>query len=261
MDDKLKKQILHSFNAMQNSMALNTFKTYSVCLKKLLNNTVTINSRSRHRQYRAVLALLKKLGFSIDFTLPPFIKRGDSLKKNIVAKLVDNDKLKQAMSIIPNSSKGNQAKIAIQIALGSGLRLSEILNLQPNDISFQEYFDNSSGKTVVIPSICVSGKGGKTRLTSFSGDPSLLKNFKPFSINLDYLQYIFKKLHKNGLIFTFHSLRHTFATAQVQRGTPLQLVQSMLGHASIATTAIYTHLALDCAALLKAGFGTVVSSN
>jgi integrase len=249
-----KKKILKAFEGLRNTMAVNTFKVYFTCLKKILTNSVKINSKARYFQYASTLKMIKRLGFEIDFKLPPFCKRGDGIKKNVIDKIVTDENLQKILGCVPNTEKGNQARVAIQIALGSGLRLSEVLNLKPSDISFKTH-QNKDGQKYNFALISVNGKGGKTRVVSFSGDDEVLKNFKAFSISINYIQDIFKKCHRQGIKSTFHSLRHTFATKQLERGAKISFLQQALGHSNIQTTSVYLHCQPNFDDLLSLGFG------
>jgi len=151
---------------------------------------------------------------------------------------------------------GERDKAIVMVLYGCGLRVSELIELKLSDIYFEEGF------------IKVMGKGSKERFVPI-GNQTLRQ------INL-YLQYIRNHqnenekgrgklfLNRNGgklsRIFVFkiiqslgikaglekkispHTLRHSFATILVEGGADLRAVQMMLGHSSITTTEIYTHL-------------------
>lgn len=132
-----------------------------------------------------------------------------------------------------------------------GLRVSELVGLRLGDLFFDEGF------------IRVTGKGDKQRLVPISG-PALdrIRKYlavRPGRSNIDIL---FLNNRGNGLtrvmIFTIlkeaalaagidktvspHTLRHSFATHLLEGGASIRQVQEMLGHESILTTEIYTHL-------------------
>jgi integrase/recombinase XerD len=137
-----------------------------------------------------------------------------------------------------------------------GLRVSETVNLCISDISFKEEF------------VKVTGKGNKERLVPVSQVAlDALENYirhvrvhiEPASGNHDIVFlnkrgtrlsrvmvfYIMKDLAKKAGIkksISPHTLRHSFATSLVEAGADLRAVQQMLGHESITTTEIYTHI-------------------
>ncbi len=152
-------------------------------------------------------------------------------------------------------SKGNQTavrnQLIIELAMGTGLRVSEMVNLKITDVHL------GKGQNSLIVR---KGKGGKDRVVAFS---SALKN-----LILDYLDYrvsqspylfhsergermtrfgisrVFKNLAKMAGIaehHSIHSLRHTYATNLYKASDyNLRLVQKQLGHSSITTTSVYS---------------------
>jgi len=129
-------------------------------------------------------------------------------------------------------------KIAFLLAFGSGLRISEVLKLEPRDINFQE-------KKMFIR----EAKGGKDRIVPMPKGfkQKHLKMF-PLKIGCRALEMAFRKYcietgilkYKPGI--HFHSLRHGFATKCIEGGMKLPLLQMLLGHSKIDTTMIYVHL-------------------
>jgi integrase/recombinase XerD len=126
-------------------------------------------------------------------------------------------------------------KVAFLLGFGSGMRVSEIVNLQPRDINFKE-------KRILIR----DGKGKKDRVVP------LAKGFKekhmkliPLKVGIRALQSAFNsacnrarlKDSKPGI--HFHSLRHGFATQCVKNGMAVHYVRTLLGHSSISTTNVY----------------------
>ena len=160
-------------------------------------------------------------------------------------------------SINLSKPEGHRNKAIIEVLYSCGLRVSELINLALNNLYFDEGF------------IRVIGKGNKERLVPISQ-----KAIKEIQIYIEsyrnYFQHIDKDsenilfLNRRGkkltrvMIFTIikqlaqkaeikknispHTFRHSFATHLVQGGCDLRAVQEMLGHESILTTEIYTHL-------------------
>mgnify|MGYP002623559314 CR=1 FL=1 len=151
-------------------------------------------------------------------------------------------------------SKRNKA--IIEMLYGSGLRVSELVNLKLSDIYWEDGF------------LKVRGKGSKERLVPFS--PSAEKAYKEWAdgtrAELEILPAYrdFAFLNRRGkpltrvMIFYIikyaadmagikktispHTLRHSFATHLLQNGADIRIIQQMLGHESITTTEVYTHL-------------------
>ncbi len=144
--------------------------------------------------------------------------------------------------------------VILLLGYGSGLRLQEILNLQPDDI------DIKSRHVHVI-----QGKGKKDRVTILAKQfKEKHKDYLPFKITKMAVQGLFTKMTvklginkviatyttKNGKVrniykYHFHCLRHSFAHNLLDKGVPLSAVQEFLGHANISTTGRYTKLTGD----------------
>lgn len=130
-------------------------------------------------------------------------------------------------------------KVAFLLAWGSGLRVSEVIKLQRNDIDFE-------GKQIRIN----EGKGKKDRIVPLPrGFKEKHLEFIPFDFKDRNLQKAFRTYaEKSGLkekkpSVHFHSLRHGFATQCLRKGINLRSIQQMLGHSDLGTTAIYLQLA------------------
>jgi len=159
-------------------------------------------------------------------------------------------------SIDLSHPQGERNKAILEILYGCGVRVSELVNLRLEDLHFNEGF------------ITVIGKGNKQRLVPAgeraAGQTERYISFvrshqvpKPGSENRVFLNR-FGKLLTRAMVFEIvkqaagaacitktvspHTLRHSFATHLVENGADLRAVQEMLGHASITTTEIYTHL-------------------
>jgi len=126
-------------------------------------------------------------------------------------------------------------KALFRFLVNTGLRISEFMELSEDDIQF---FDQ-------IVRIRIRGKGSKERVIQV--DPEIMEEVmtqgilkkKPSvrTIQRKMKEYINKAGIKKKL--TPHSLRHTFAILLMEQGVPLNRIQSLLGHESIATTSIY----------------------
>ena len=153
-----------------------------------------------------------------------------------------------------SKAEGHRNKAIIETLYGCGLRVSELVNLRLTDVHAGEGF------------VTVTGKGNKQRLVPI-GRRALkeIENYMPGRNNLTVIydqNIIF--LNRRGrrltraMVFTIikdlaakagimknispHTFRHSFATHLVEGGADLRAVQEMLGHESILTTEIYTHI-------------------
>ena len=148
-------------------------------------------------------------------------------------------------------------KAILELLFSTGLRVSELSSLNRDSVNLK------SGE------FSIRGKGGKIRLVFVSDsaknaiinyikqrkdiDPALFvhfkkvgnKNFCSLRLTPRSIQRIVKKYAiKAGIVkkVTPHTLRHSFATDLLMNGADIRSVQSMLGHSSITTTQIYTHI-------------------
>jgi len=153
---------------------------------------------------------------------------------------------------------GHRNVAIIETLYGSGLRVSELVSIRLSDI----YFDEKYMK--------ITGKGSKQRLVPLSDKTIEQINFwlkernlitiKPKHEDFLFLNrrgsqmsrvmvfYIIKKLAKDTGIskkISPHTFRHSFATHLLEGGANLRAIQQLLGHSSIITTEIYTHLSMD----------------
>lgn len=155
-----------------------------------------------------------------------------------------------------SKAEGHRNRAIIETLYSCGLRVSELVNLRFSDLFFEEGF------------IRVIGKGNKERLVPVS--PSVEKEIGIYNDHVRRHQNIHHGdenivfLNRRGaqltrvMIFTIiknlaasiglkksispHTFRHSFATHMIEGGANLRAVQEMLGHESITTTEIYTHL-------------------
>lgn len=161
-----------------------------------------------------------------------------------------------------STPEGARNRAMLEVLYSSGLRVSELVDLKLNNV----YFD--------ISFLRVTGKGNKERLVPIGRDA--MKFMKIYIDEIrgkhphkpphkDSSAYVFLNRHGKKLtrvmVFTIiknlalsiglnktvspHTFRHSFATHLIEGGADLRAVQEMLGHESITTTEIYTHLDRD----------------
>lgn len=151
---------------------------------------------------------------------------------------------------------GQRNKCMIEVLYGCGLRVSELIDVKISNVNCTENY------------IKINGKGGKTRLVPIAD--YTCEQIKNYINNVRSRQKINKKhedflfLNSRGtsmsrvIVFLIikemvekagvnkkispHTFRHSFATHLLQNGADLRFIQEMLGHSSITTTTVYTHL-------------------
>ena len=152
--------------------------------------------------------------------------------------------------------QGERNRAIIELLYSCGLRVSELINLRISDLFFEEAF------------IRVEGKGSKQRLipiapitqryiNTYINQIRVLQEVKPRASDIIFLNRRGNKLTRNMIFIIIkdlvekagieknvspHTFRHSFATHLLQNGADLSAIQQMLGHESITTTEIYTHI-------------------
>lgn len=152
--------------------------------------------------------------------------------------------------------EGMRNKAILETMFSCGLRVSETVNLQISHIFFDDEFVKVTGKgdkerlvpigQSAIKAIRLYKDNVRNHLDIKAGNSDILfLNRRGSKMSRGMIFYIIKELAKNiGLKKNIspHTFRHSFATALVEGGADLRAVQQMLGHESITTTEIYTHL-------------------
>ncbi len=159
------------------------------------------------------------------------------------------------------ATKNTKHRLSLALAYGAGLRISEVVQLQVQDLDLEQMI-------VTVR----QGKGKKDRVTVMP--ESLVKDFRTFLQGKDAHDLVFES-ERGGplstrslqLVFarschaaeiskdaTFHSLRHSFATHLLENGTDIRYVQALLGHANIRTTQRYTQVTNPAIRNIKSPF-------
>lgn len=150
---------------------------------------------------------------------------------------------------------GKRDRAMLEVLYATGLRVSELVDLQMEDVHLTMGFIRTIGKgnkERIVP----LGKMARDALTTYldEGRPQLMKQKKTDMLFLNHRgerlsrQGFWKMLKKLAIKanivkpLTPHTLRHSFATHLLENGADLRAVQELLGHADISTTQIYTHV-------------------
>ncbi|MBK9984799.1 MAG: site-specific tyrosine recombinase XerD [Saprospiraceae bacterium] len=224
-------------------------------------NDVEISRRSQARMLSGVRSFFQYMMLEDMITVDPTeLVQGPKLDQYLPEVLSYEEIMRMLESIDRSTPQGTRNVAIIETLYACGLRVSELTGLRISHI----YPD--------LQMIRVIGKNNKERLIPIGesalhhinlyleGDRNRMMNIDPASADILFLNRRGKKLsrvtiftiikeavEKAGItkIISPHSLRHSFATHLVEGGADLRAVQEMLGHASITTTEIYTHLNAD----------------
>ena len=169
------------------------------------------------------------------------------------------DEINRMMAAIDlSTNEGHRNRAMMEMLYGSGLRVSELVNLQLSKIYLNEHY------------MLIEGKGSKQRLVPLSPVAEEWFGYwmqeratwplKPESKDIAFVNRYGRPLTR-AMVFTIvkrlcaeagivktvspHTLRHSFATHLLQNGADLRVIQALLGHESIGTTEIYTHISVQ----------------
>lgn len=217
--------------------------------------------RSQSRMLSALKALYRFLKIEYDFKGNP-LETIDTPK--LTRRLPDVLSVEEVDLILDTCNlstyEGLRNRAILEMLYSCGLRVSELINLKISDIFFKEQF------------VRIVGKGNKQRLVPIGEYAvSAVKNYLPERWNClqraknpgpgsDVILFLNRRGGKMTRVMVFtivkkqaelagikkdvhpHTFRHSFATHLVENGADLRAVQDMLGHESILTTEIYTHV-------------------
>lgn len=224
---------------------------YLLALQQLgLQNTSMARKRVAIKQFFEYL-LMNDLPIKLDFDLVPSIKIDSYLPDTISV-----EEMKQLLDSLPmDDSLSFRNKVMMEMLYATGMRVSELLGLTIHDLFFKQ--------TMIL----VRGKGSKQRYVPYLKSLNPLLNtylnlhrnvlLKEKQTDILFLNRFGGKLSRMGFWKILrqaciragikrdvspHTFRHSFATHLLEAGVGLRIVQSLLGHSSINTTQIYTHV-------------------
>jgi len=242
--------IENSINESPKKCSSSTVKRY------LYKNFSNKKSRSQARSISALKSFFNYLLFEGEIHSSPLNDLESPKIENKLPEVLTEDEIKRLISSVNIDSEfGQRNKTIIEVLYGTGIRVSELIELKLSNIFFKENI------------LKVTGKGNKERfvplgkialieIKKYLNNRDKLKINSKFSDILFLNRYgrqltrsmIFKIINdssKNAEIdkkISPHTLRHSYATHLLKNGADLRTIQLILGHESITTTEIYTHL-------------------
>lgn len=190
-------------------------------------------------------------------TNPAELIHGGVVNRNIPETLASDSVARLLAGIDPTDIPyGARDRAMLEMLYGSGLRVSELINLRAEQINWEEAF------------LRVTGKGGKTRYVPLGGMaakalrqyvytargvlaeghprvPQLFLSNRGEMLTRERIRQIIRKRAADAGLSEHvypHIMRHSFATHLLENGADLRVIQDMLGHADLATTQVYTHV-------------------
>lgn len=267
--DKYLEQFLESLSA-ERGAALNTLQAYKRDIEQFLKNNQDINQYikdlaknglsassinrkiSAIRQFYSFLMLENIVEENPAINIPAF----KSEKK--LPKFLNNEEVMKLIEAVP--MEDYRLKAFLELFYSSGLRVTELVSLKIN--TFMKI--NNGGAIPFRDYIIIKGKGGKERIAPISKRAMFAVADYIKSRSDDKSQWLFPSNSKTGYItrqrvfqlikqvainaaidperISPHVMRHSFATSLLKNGADIRAVQELLGHSSINTTEIYTHI-------------------
>lgn len=228
----------------------------STVKRYLYKNFSNKNTRSQARSISALKGFFNYLLFEGKINSSPLNDIESPKIENKLPEVLTEDEIKRLISSVKIDSEfGQRNKAIIEVLYGTGIRVSELTELKISNIFFNENIIKVTGKgnrERFVP----LGKIASIEIKKYLNAREKLKIDSKFSDILFLNRYgrqltrsmIFKVINdssKNAGIdkkISPHTLRHSYATHLLKNGADLRTIQLILGHESITTTEIYTHL-------------------
>ena len=264
--------------SVDRSLSNNTLNAYISDLKKLISfcenkdlttltktmilefinnlNTLGLSPRSTARIISSLKTFYKQqiLNETMDANPMQSIKTPKLSKK--LPDVLSYDEILKMMEFIDFTKlAGERDKTIVMLLYGGGLRVSELVLLKVNDLFVDEGFIKVKGKgskerlvpigVKTINQVSYYVESYRNKVAKSDSKNYLILNQRGGSLSRVSVFNLIKKLAVEAGIkkaISPHTLRHSFATTLIEAGANLRAVQQMLGHESITTTEIYTHL-------------------
>jgi tyrosine recombinase XerC len=232
------------------SVSVKELRNYLAYLKEINSRSSIARKISSLRSFFKFL--VKKHNF---FSNPAKVLFSPKLEKKLPIFLDKTEIIELIESPDPNTPLGKRDRAILEVLYATGIRVSEIVNLNIWDIDLNSEEIKVVGKGAK-ERIVILGEKAREALKIYIREarPELLKgkeeealfvNKSGTRLTVRSIQRMVDKYIKilgSRKKVTPHSIRHTFATHLLEGGADLRSVQELLGHSSLSTTQIYTHL-------------------
>lgn len=216
-----------------------------------------IEARSQARILSGIKAFYRFLLFENRIETDPTLLIDSPKTARYLPVVLSIPEIETIMSIIDLSKpEGERNRAILEVMYGCGLRVSEVVHLKISQLFFKEGFIRVIGKgdkERLVPigqtaqkAVLLYLEGSRRHLKIKKGNEDILfLNRRGSKLTREMIFLIVKELATIAEIsknVSPHTFRHSFATHLIEGGASLRAVQEMLGHESITTTEIYTHL-------------------
>jgi len=256
--DSYKKDLLKfSKYLMDENLSLEGLKRFQFRGFLAELNSQKLNNKSINRVLASVKGFIKyKIRFGYRDTAGILEVESQKESKKIPEFLFD-DEMEQLISFTCESKEDYRDRAIFELLFSTGLRVSELVGLNLDDINNRD-------------ELKIHGKGNKDRLVVYGKkcrsclmdyisvrDKFIIRENNETALFLNKygdrltdrgVRYLLTmRIKQMSLVKNIspHSLRHSFATSLIRNGADIRTVQTLLGHSSLSTTQIYTHLSLD----------------
>lgn len=245
------------------AIGLSDVQEYRVFLNRFKNEREeTLTKKTQNYHVIALRALLKYLiKNDYDVLSPEKIDLGKTEARSV--DFLSHDEINKLMDTVNTSTLvGLRNKAMMEVLYSTGLRISELVALNRSDIDFDKREFSVRGKGGKVRPVFLSGRSMEA-LTAYldtredNYEPLFISYGRPrddedlvglgerYRLTAYTIQEVVRKHGRLAGInkkVTPHTLRHSFATTLLNNGADIRSVQEMLGHSSIQTTQIYTHV-------------------
>ncbi len=264
LSENSKEAYLHDLGLLMDYLDSHEINPLKVKLENLIDFVIELgelglSATSQGRVISGVKSFYKFLIYNDILDTDPTLMLETPKAARKLPEVLTLDEIERMLDVIDLSKDEGQRNLAIiEVLYGSGLRVSELINLKLSNVHLSEKY------------MMVEGKGSKQRLVPLS-DESIKQiefwlqdrchlNIKPGNEDYLFLNRRGAKLTRVMILIIVkdlatragikktispHTFRHSFATHLLEGGANLRMIQMMLGHENLVTTEIYTHLDLN----------------
>ena len=251
--DAYKNDLIGFFDYFQNIENLdeikrNNFSEYTMFLAS--NN---ISASSITRKIASIKGFFKYVSANREIKANPALAINSPKLPKRLPKVITFEEIKKLL----NNRLTVKEKAVFELLYATGLRVSELVNLEIKNVDFKNNLIKTTGKGSKERFVPV-GKKAKAALNKYLKQRELIlktkfgSNYKENAIFINdngkkiTRQWVYNFIKKQGETIhkqiSPHTIRHSFATHLLENGADLRAVQELLGHSSVVTTQLYTHI-------------------
>ena len=199
----------------------------------------------------SVILFLSALKYAYSNILKKDITAG--IKRPKKEKRIPNVLTKEEVKRLLDACKNKKSRLMLSLMYAAGFRVSELVSLKHSDLSFDEktgHIRQAKGKKdriFNIPNFLLDALKEQAENQKQSGQEFLFSGAKGRLTERNIQKIVKNTAKKAGIQKDVHphTLRHSFATHLLESGTDIRFIQALLGHSSISTTEIYTHVSSE----------------